>query len=86
MYSDLIYRKDLESDWNSNNGLLINESAHLSIGMFLNFIIQTILGFSFINLVTLQNVKRNPFLTKNDKYSKWNPYIGFLFLKNLPIY
>ena len=42
--------------------------------MFIFYVLQNILGFSYVNLVTLQNVRGNAFYSGGEVDTDWNPY------------
>ena len=59
----------------SDSRELITYSEHFSFGMFFFFLIQTTLGFVFVNYITLKNARKNVFYSLNEEYSAFNPYI-----------
>lgn len=42
--------------------------------MYFFYIIQNIMAFSFVNLVSLQNVRGNAFYSGGEVDTDWNPY------------
>ena len=73
-YQSTFYRIDKPGSWIPSDR--VNETTHFSLGMFFYFLSSQVMGFTFVNMVNLQNIRKNPFFTKNDEYTKWNPYIG----------
>ena len=56
--------------------LRVYHSTHFSVGMFTYFMIMSFASFPFINLVSMQNIRKNPFFTNRERYSDLNPFLN----------
>lgn len=73
-FASLFVRKDFDHIQEPN--LRVNHSTHFSVGMFTYFILQTVFGFTFVNMVSLNNLRKNCFFTKRERriYSPYEIY------------
>ena len=82
-YQKMFFRRDKSDSWFASDR--VYETTYFSLGMFSYFIFSQVIGFTFVNTVNLQNIRKNPFYTKNDQYTKWNPYIGQKYYSDINI-
>ena len=71
--AQLWYRRDVE--WMSIGGgqQVITLSTHFPLGIFTYYMLQAVLGFTFVNLVNLNNYRKNPFFSRKDR-DLYSPY------------
>ena len=89
-FKEISYRLSPELPWpfaylSEPPASRISYTSNLSIGMLIYFLIQAIMGFTYVNLVTLQNVRKDPFFTKRERNTKNNPYLGLTFYQGVKI-
>lgn len=69
-----IFENYEQNQFNDSTASYYNYTRHFSLGQLIFYICQIILGFIFVNYITLRNNRRDVFLGFAEEYSIYNPF------------